>query len=130
MDWCIDVIKNCRWKISGHSPFNQDGPAHFIKWTKTLLARDLGWEMTLARDRRSENVGCERSGPVEAGAEWFYMVLDGFRLVQKPAGNLASLSGLRKAFPPLLTFLQQEFMSSFHSYSFFFLSYLPLSFKI
>jgi hypothetical protein len=55
-------------------------------------------------------------------AEWFYMVLDGFRLAQKPAGNLASLSGLRKAFPPLLAFLQQEFMrvpfTRFHSFSF------------
>jgi hypothetical protein len=56
------------------------------------------------------------------------MVLDGFRLAQKPAGNLASLSGLRKAFPPLLAFLQQEFMSSLHSFSFlFFPSSLSLS---
>jgi hypothetical protein len=57
------------------------------------------------------------------------MVLDGFRLAQKPAGNLASLSGLRKAFPLLLAFLQQEFMrvpySPFHS--FFFPSSLSLS---
>ncbi len=78
---------------------------------------------------KSENVGCERSGPVEAGAEWFYMVLDGFRLAQKPAGNLASLSGLRKAFPPLLAFLQQEFMRvPFTLFlSFFFPSSLSLS---
>jgi hypothetical protein len=62
-------------------------------------------------------------------AKWFYMALDGFRLVQKPAGNLASLSGLRKAFPLLLAFLQQEFMrvpfTRFHS--FFFPSSLSLS---
>jgi hypothetical protein len=61
-------------------------------------------------------------------AEWFYMVLDGFRLVQKPGGNLASLSGLRKGlsapscFPSagIYEFLTLLFIS--------FLSYISLSF--